>query len=114
MSRKNATKFPVDSHDITNAKYMFATNLVGVRVETVRNKQSRVGMEEYVNIPEDFYKLNKFIMLMAYVMFVYGNVFMIPSAMKLKFVTVKQIKSQTYNNLNKSMNRVIKLYGEVV
>ena len=54
LSKNQLTKFHIASHDITNAKYMFGTDLVGVRVKTVRNKQSRVDTEEYVNIPEDF------------------------------------------------------------
>ena len=34
LSKNQLTKFHVASHDITNAKYMFGTDLVGVRVET--------------------------------------------------------------------------------
>ena len=74
LSKNQLTKFPVVLYGITNAKYMFGTDLVGVRVKTVRNKQSRVDAEEYVNIPEDFYKLNKFAMLTDDVMFDNGNV----------------------------------------
>ena len=39
------------------------------------------------------------------------NSFMMISARKLKFVTVKHISSQTAKQLNKSLNKVINLYG---
>ena len=46
--------FSITTHDITNTNSMFGTNLVYARRKTVRNKQRRVNVEEYVNIPEDF------------------------------------------------------------
>ena len=41
-----------------------------------------------MNIPEDFYKLHKFVTLTTDVMFSNGNAFMVISASKIKFVTV--------------------------
>ena len=48
-----------------------------MRIKTVINKPNRVSTEECVNITEAFYKLHKFVMLVADVMFVNVNVFMI-------------------------------------
>ena len=94
-SNKLVPKFPIITHDITNANSTFGTNLAGLRVNSARNKPIRDYMEEYVNISEYFYKLHKLVMLTANVMFVNGNVFMITAARKLNFVTFKHIPSQT-------------------
>ena len=65
-------------------------------------KLSRVDTIEYVNIPKYFYRLHKFLTIRADVMFFNGKLFMIISAMKIKFVTVKHIPSQTAKQINKS------------
>ena len=67
--------------------------------------------EEYVNIPEGLYKPNKFLMLTDDVSFFNGNVSMITSGRKLKFVIFEHTPSQTSKQLSKSLNKVIKLYG---
>ena len=46
-----------------------------------------------------------------HVIFVDGNVFIIISARKLKFMTVEHIPSQTVEQLSKSLNKNMKLYG---
>ena len=56
---------------------MFGPDLAGVRGKTVRKKPSRVEKEEYVKIPEDFYKINKLVTITADLIFVNGNTFMI-------------------------------------
>ena len=55
--------------------------------------------------------MNRFITLTADVVFVNVNSFMITSARKLRFVTVEHTPSQTSDQLSKSLNKVIKLYG---
>ena len=73
LSNKLLPNSPITTHDITNINYMFGHNLVGVRGTKVRNKPSRVCTKEYVNIPEDFYKLHKFMRLAADIIFVNGK-----------------------------------------
>ena len=63
-----------------------------------------------MNIPEDFYKLHKFVTLTADIVFVNVDFFMITSARKLKFVTVEHTPSRTADHLRKSLNKLIKLY----
>ena len=46
-----------------------------------------------------------------HVIFVDGNVFIIISVRKLKFMTVEHIPSQTVEQLSKSLNKNMKLYG---
>ena len=83
---------------------------MGVKGNTVK-KLSRVDMEEYVKIIKAFYKLHKFATLMADIMFVNGNAFMIASPRKLKFVTVEHIPSLTFKQLNEIIIKVIRIYG---
>ena len=64
---------PITTHDITNTNSMFLPDLAGVRGNILRKKPIRVDKEEYVNIPEDFYRLHNFVMLAVNVMFVIGN-----------------------------------------
>ena len=99
-SNKTLPNCPITTHDITTANSMFGTDLSGVRVKTTRNKPSRVDTEEYVNIPEDFKNCTCF--LMAGVIFVNGNLFMITLVRKLKFMTVERIPSLTAEQLSKS------------
>ena len=74
VSNKLLPNSPIASHDITNENYIFEPDL-----NTSIDKPSKVGMEEYVNIPEDFYKLHNFVTLTSAVMFVNGNIFIITS-----------------------------------
>ena len=75
-------------------------------------KQTKLGGNgricEYSRI---FYKLHKFVTLTADVIFVNGNTFTIKSARKIKFVKVEHIPILTADQLIKSLNKVIKLYG---
>ena len=59
----------ITTHEITNADSMFGPNLVGARGKKVGNKPSSVDIEENVKIPEYFYRLHKFVMLTADVIF---------------------------------------------
>ena len=53
----------------------------------VRNKKTRVEMEEYVSITEYFYKLKIFLTLTGDVMFINRNAFTIIPEKKIKLVT---------------------------
>ena len=48
---------------------------------------------------------------MTDVMFVNRNVFMVTPARKLKFLTVEHIPSQKSQQLSKTLDKLIKLYG---
>ena len=74
-------------------------------------KLSSANTEEYVNIPEYFYKIHEFLTLTADVMFVSENIFMITPESKLKFMKVEYLPSQTAEQISKSSNKEIKLYG---
>ena len=48
---------------------------------------------------------------MADVMYVNINMFMITSARKIKFITIEHIRSRTYDQILKTLNKMINLYG---
>ena len=48
---------------------------------------------------------------MADVMYVNINMFMITSARKIKFITIEHIQSRTYDQILKTLNKMINLYG---
>ena len=64
-------------------------------VKSIINNPTREDMEEFVTIPTDFYKLQKFVTLKADVMLINGNSLMILSARYLKFVDFKHIPRWT-------------------
>ena len=72
-SNKLLPNFPITPHDITNANSMFVPDLLGVKGNVVGNKPSMVETQEYMNTPEYFYKLHKFMTLAVNVMFVNRN-----------------------------------------
>ena len=80
--------FPITTYESTHAKSIFGPNLSGVRGKTVRNKPIRVDTEEYLNIPEDFYKLQNFVTLTSDFMFVNVNASMVTSEMNPMFLIV--------------------------
>ena len=88
LNKKLTQNYPIISHDITNVNSKFRPNLACVGGKKVINKPSRVEMEEYVRISEDFYKLHKFITLTSDVLFFNRNVFMITSERKLNSIAV--------------------------
>ena len=57
MSNKLLPNLTIITYEIINVNSMFGPDLSGMRVNTVINKPSLVDMEEYVQIPEYFYKL---------------------------------------------------------
>ena len=111
VSNKLILNFPITIYDITGANCMLVPGLSGVRVKKVRNKSSRLNIEEYLKISEHFYKLNNFVMLADDVIFVNGYEFMVPSARNLSLLTIEHIPIQIYEQLSKILNKLINLYG---
>ena len=82
-----------------------------MRDKKLRQNPIKVDTEEYVTILTYFYKLQKFVTLMADAMFVNRTAFLINSEIKIKFTTVKHIPSQTSDQLSKILNKAKTLYG---
>ena len=89
MSIKSLKNYPITVNGIANA-----TSLIGlynhnrVKGTAMRRKPyKRVGVEGGVNIPKDWYMLNKFVTLTADVMFVTGLTFFVTLLRKIRLVT---------------------------
>ena len=61
--------FPITASCITYSHKMFGTNFSGNRDKTMQKNPDRVVMD-YVSVPKDFIKSNKFVTLLEDVMFV--------------------------------------------
>ena len=69
VSRKMPPNFPITKHDTTNGNFMVGPDLAGVIRNTLIKKPRKGDMVKYVNIPEDFYKIHKFVTLTDEVIF---------------------------------------------
>ena len=87
VSNNIIQNFPITASDVTNSHIMFGKNLSGTRVKTVWQKPDRVVMD-YVAVTNDFIKLHKFVTLVADVMFVNCELFLITMPHVINFVTI--------------------------
>ena len=105
---RNCTVKPLH---VANADIMFGTDLSGVRGRTVRTKPERVETDE-VEIPRDFYVLNRFVTLTADVMFVNGIAFLTTLSRKIRLTTVEHVPSRTAEQLSSSLTKIVQLYAK--
>ena len=110
VANKMLPKCPIATHDTTNEIFYFWTQPSRREGKDSEKKPIRVDTKEYVSITEDYYKLYKFVTLMADVIFVNGNVFTMTLARRIKCETVENITSQKSYQPSKSLNKVIKIY----
>ena len=75
VSSPNLENCPVTATDVSNACVIFGPDLPGVKGKTVCISPHRVETE-YLEIPWDYYTLQKFVTLTADVMFVNGIPFL--------------------------------------
>ena len=73
MSKKLLPFCYVTMKDITNDKSIFVPYLEGIKGKTGGHKTYRLDTEDYVEMPIGFYKLHKFVRIMADMIFVNGN-----------------------------------------
>jgi len=66
---------------------------------------------EYVQIPRDFYELNKFVTLAADVMFVNGLPFFMTLSRNIRFGTAEYLPSRTAKQLGRSLTKIMKIYA---
>ena len=95
---------------ITDAHAIFGHNLSRLKGGTVRRKPDRVD-PEYTQIPRDFYRLHKFVTLLADVMFVNGIPFFITRSRDIKLITTEYIPSRTAKQLSSSLTKIVKVYA---
>ena len=85
---------PITVRDVDNANRIFGPDLANLRGKTTRTKPDRVRVE-YVEIPRDFVKLHKHVMLVADVMFVNGLPFLVTSSRGISLVTIEYLPLRT-------------------
>eukprot|EP00984_Skeletonema_dohrnii_P033562 scaffold30483_cov78-Skeletonema_dohrnii-CCMP3373.AAC.1 len=100
---------PVSSKDITNANRIFGPSLPIVKGKTVRKRPSRVE-PQFISIPAQVMELNKFVTLVADVMFVNGLPFFVTLSRNIRFVTVQFVPRRTAGDLGNVLKQVIMLY----
>ena len=98
------------NNDVNNARSIFGPNLPGLRRKTVRQSPERV-VPEYLETPQDFYRLRHFFTLTADVMFVNGIPFFTTLSRDIRFGTAENVPSCTANDLDKSLMKIVKLYA---
>ena len=64
-----------------------------------------------MSIPEEFYRLNKFVTIAADVMFVSGVPFFVTHSRKIKFLTVEYLPRRTAKQLANALRKVVFLYA---
>ena len=62
-------------------------------------------------VPKDFILLHKKFVLVGDVMFVNNSAFLVTMSRKIKFLTVKHLKSRSAKQLVHSLKNVMRLYG---
>ena len=69
---------------------------------------------EYLDIPRDFYRLQRFVTLTADVMFVNSLPFLTILSRDIRFGTAEHVPSHTAKQLANSLMKVVKLYAQGV
>ncbi len=94
--------------DVDNAN--FGPDLVNLKRKMTRTKPERVRIK-YVQIPQDFVQLHKYVMLVADVMFMNGLPFLVTSLRGLSLVTIEHLPSRTAKRLAQTLERVFRIYA---
>ena len=96
--------------DVENANHIFDPDLANLRGNRIRTKPEHVGIE-YIQIPQNFVELHKYVTLVADVMFVTGLPFLVTSSQGISVVTIEYLKLRTAKRLVHTLERVVHIYG---
>ena len=64
-----------------------------------------------MSIPDEFYRLNKFVTIAADVMFVAGVPFFVTYSKKIKFLSVEYLPRRTARQLANALRKVLFIYA---
>ena len=76
VSQRSLKNIPIRTSDIANAKTLLGTSVSGLKGWTTQKRVKGGFPVARVSIPEEFYRLNKFVTIAADVMFVSGVPFL--------------------------------------
>ena len=104
------SNIPSCPHDLANASHIYGTDLGGgVRGKTRIIKPDPI-YEETVNVPHNFYQLHYFVTLVADIMFVNLDPFLVTLSKKIDFWTVEHLSNQQAEMLSSFLTKGIKFY----
>eukprot|EP00956_Cyclotella_meneghiniana_P042120 scaffold248363_cov77-Cyclotella_meneghiniana.AAC.3 len=100
---------PVTADDLQNAKIIFGPSLPQLKGKSVREKPVRAE-PGYTKIPLEIIERNRFVTLVADVMFVGGLPFLISLSRRIRFVTVQFMPRRTAGELCNGLKAIVNLY----
>ena len=110
VSSNSLLNCPVTPQAITNAISIFGPDLGSLRGKSVRSSPDRVVVET-VSVPDDYFRLNRFVTLVADVMFVNGLAFFVTRSLKIKLITTECVNNRTASELGKSLTKIVNIYA---
>ena len=105
VSMNGLRNFPVRPEHVTNATCIFGPNVAALEGKNVRRPSRRIHTDEGVSIPNDFYRLYHFVMLVADVFYVNGVTILMTLSRKIKLHTAEHIPSRKASVLADSLKR---------
>jgi hypothetical protein len=99
---------PVTVQDVHYANLIFGPDLANLRGKTTRTKLKHVRVD-YVKIPQDFIKMNKYVALVADVLFVKGLLFLVTSSRGISFIMIEFLPLWTAKRLALALKLVIRM-----
>ena len=94
-----------------------ALSIYGLPVSRLEGAKTRekihllCGEGGKLEIPRDFYRLNKFVTLTADVMFVSGIPFLVTFSRKIRIIAAKYVPSRTAQQLDNSLTKIVNTYA---
>ena len=110
MSQKDLKNCPIDIYYVKNAKVAFGPYQPGLKEWSTQKNPKRVSSER-LQISREYYKLDKFMILAADVMFVVGVPFFGTYSREIRFTTGEFLPRQTARQLANSLKKLLYLYA---
>lgn len=100
---------PLTIDDWENAKVIFGPSVPRLKGTSRRMKPTRAE-PEYIRIPRDLVDMNKYVTLVADVMFVCGLPFLISLSRRIRFVTLQYMPNRSAGEIKNGLKDVVNLY----
>ena len=103
---------PIGFDNVADTLAIHGTPVSILKGDKTREKpQPRVGEGGKLEIPQDFYRLNKFVTLTADVMFVSSIPFLVTFSRKIRIIAAKYIPSSTAQQLSNYLTKIFNTYA---